>query len=114
MQNLLSGAPGTYDLQTGLAWAATASTPAAQVTALTTVIQQTARTDPATAQAAVDANQNLTEAQRAQLTQQIKSAANQNGPGGKGNYNNINSGPPPQGYHYEYDGASGQILVPNN
>ncbi len=118
VQNLLSGAPGTYDLQTGLAWAATASTPAAQTSALTTVILQTGRTNPAAAQAAVDAATNLTDAQRAALTQQIKNAAAQSGPqygpAYKGGNNNVYNGPPPQGYHYEYDGNNGQMLVPNN
>jgi hypothetical protein len=109
VQNLISsGQAGSYDLSTGMAWASSISTPAAQTNAYQTVILQTARSDPAAAQAAVNAA-TLTDAQRAQLTQFIQTqSAVLNGKGGAGN----NPGPPPQGYHYEYSNGS-QQLVPN-
>ena len=109
VQNLLGGAPGTYNAQTGMAWAATVSTPAAQLAAMTMVIQQTAAKDPVAAQAAVNAAANLTDEQKLQLTQQIQNASKLPAGKGGGYY-----GPPPQGYHYEYDGNNGQMLAPNN
>ncbi len=107
--NLLRGAPGSYDMSTGMAWAASVSAAGAQNLAYNTVIQQTARTDPDAALAAV-ASANLTADQRAQLNQVIQNAA-QNGAKGINNYNA--PGPPPQGYHYEYQNGA-QQLVPNN
>ncbi|HTB64134.1 MAG TPA: hypothetical protein VK737_11180 [Opitutales bacterium] len=114
VQNLLAAAPGSYDTPTGMAWAASITSPTMQTQAYTTVIQQVARTDPGAAQAAINAAGNLTDAQRQQLTQIVLTSQNNNN-------NNIqvksggmnNQGPPPQGFHYEYQNG-GQVLVPNN
>jgi hypothetical protein len=99
VQNLISS-QGQYDLTSGMAWASTISTEAAQTKAYTTLLSQTARRDPAAAQAALDAAANLSDTQRATLAKVIQSTPQSN--------QNQNA---PAGYHWEYDNNGNRRLV---
>jgi cyanate lyase len=101
VQNLIN-TQGQYDLTSGMAWAATISSDTGQTRAYTTLITQAARQDPAAAQNAVDGAANLSDAQRAALTQIIQrtpqSTVNQNAPAG---------------YHWEFDNNGNRHLAPD-
>ena len=111
MQNLLN-IQGQYDVNTSLQWVNTLSTDAAKMRGYTTILQQTARTNPAEAETILaGASANLTDAQRTQLTQVIQRTQASNA----GNTDNINygygPGNPPPGFHYEYTNDGQQRLV---
>ncbi len=101
VQNLIS-IQGQYDLTSGMAWAATISSDTGQTRAYTTLISQAARSNPAAAQDAVDGASNLTDTQRATLTQLIQRTPQ----------TNVNPNAP-AGYHWEYDNNGNRHLAPD-